>query len=284
MILGVPSRSFYKSAGRLVALFVISAGILLLLTGAAKIASAFGRAPILAKPDPIFGIQFNYLLLSVGLMEVAVAFVCFAHTNQNLALVLVAAISINFLGYRVALWLTHWPGYCPCLGTLTQTIHLSPKRADSLTQVMLTYLLLGSVSLLACAWWALIRKKANTIPRGRTLLSDSSDHGGFEETRNSETKKTTTKTTMNNQNQPIVNKTLSLLSICVLAPCLYAQCVTDLGWCYYSIQGGSCYGTGAQAGVGDASIHLAGGSCGTEWIGGVDTGRPCGSAISGLCA
>ena len=135
-------------------LFIISAGGLLFITGAAKIASALGKSDILGKPDPIFGIHFNYLLLSVGLIEIVIAVLCLPPNNQNLALGLVAALSLNFLGYRVALWLTHWPGYCPCLGTLTQAIHLSRHHANLLTLIILIYLILGSLAFLARSWRA----------------------------------------------------------------------------------------------------------------------------------
>src|ERR1017187_9521492 len=140
-------------------LFILSAGVLLFITGAAKIVSALGKSAILAKPDPIFGIHFNYLLLSVGLIELVIAVLCVTPTKQNLALGLVAALSINFFGYRIGLGLTHWEGYCPCLGTLTQAIHMSRHAADILTQIILSYLLLGSFSFLACFWWALKAKR-----------------------------------------------------------------------------------------------------------------------------
>ena len=86
-------------------LFILSAGVLLFITGAAKILSALGKSAVLAKPDPIFGIHFNYLLLSVGLIELVIAVLCVTPTKQNLALGLVAALSINFCGYRIGLWL-----------------------------------------------------------------------------------------------------------------------------------------------------------------------------------
>ena len=78
--------------------FIVSAGILLAITGCAKIISALGKSAVLAKPDPIFGIHFNYLLLSVGLIELVVAVLCLSLRNADLALGLVAALSLNFFG------------------------------------------------------------------------------------------------------------------------------------------------------------------------------------------
>jgi len=157
-------------------LFILSAGVILFITGAAKIVSALGRVPILGKPDPIFGIPFNYLLLSVGLMELVIAVLCLTSANQNLALGLVGALSVNFFGYRAGLWIIHWPGYCPCLGTLTQALHLSRHHANVLTGIILSYLLLGSFSFLAWSWWAL-KRKVRLAPEGSAQLEFSGSSG-----------------------------------------------------------------------------------------------------------
>jgi len=160
-------------------LFILSAGVLLFSTGVAKIVSALGKTAVLGKPDPIFGIHFNYLLLSVGLIELVIAVLCLTCANRNLALGLVAALSMNFMAYRLGLWLTHWAGYCPCLGTLTQAIHLSPNRANLLTRLILIYLTLGSFSFLACSCWKPKGNRRSDPSRGAlTVFSESSGYRG----------------------------------------------------------------------------------------------------------
>lgn len=154
--------SFVAHKGKWSGLFLFSAGGLLFVTGTAKIVSALGKSAILAKPDPIFGIPFNWLLLSVGLIELAIAVLCLTSTRRERALGLVAALSINFLVYRMALWLVGWHGYCPCLGTLTQAIHLSRHSANLLTQMILIYLISGSCCFLAYSWIT-IRLKRRVI-------------------------------------------------------------------------------------------------------------------------
>ncbi len=129
-------------------LFIISAAILLLITGMAKIISALGKSEVLGKPDPILGMHYNYLLLSVGLIELGVAVFCLTTASQKMALGFVAVLSINFLSYRVGLWLIHWRGYCPCMGTLPQAIHLSREQADLFGQIIFIYLISGSFFLL----------------------------------------------------------------------------------------------------------------------------------------
>jgi hypothetical protein len=161
------SRAARQGVGG-VRLFIVSSGILLFVTGAAKLISALGNSAVLAKPDPLFGIHFNYLLLSVGLVELVIAVFCFTSANRNLVLGLVALLSINFLGYRIGLWLGDWPGYCPCLGSLTEAIHLSRRHANLLTLIILIYLLAGSSSLLARSWWATHKGRRQPVPNAET--------------------------------------------------------------------------------------------------------------------
>jgi len=176
--------------------FLVSAGVLLALTGLAKIASAFGKSAIIAKPDPIFGISFIHLLFLVGMIEVVISFLCLTSANQKLTLGLVAVLSVNFLGYRTGLWLIHWQGYCPCLGTLTRAIHLSPHRADLFTGLILMYLTLGSLFFLACScWWDLKERRACGLDRSITaVISGSSSYmaKGSAEIRDGTTSKTCT--------------------------------------------------------------------------------------------
>ncbi len=168
-----------RQSGRRLRLFALSAGVLLLVTGVAKIVSALGNSAVLARPDPILGIHFNHLLMSVGVVEFAVAILCLGRTTQKLALGLIAALSINFLSYRVGLWISDWPGYCPCLGTLTQALHLSARHADLLTLLMLVYLMLGSFWFLACTWRGHERqRKSASSASTLTVISGYSDQHG----------------------------------------------------------------------------------------------------------
>ena len=124
--------------------FILSAGAILALTGAAKLWSGLGTAKVLAVADPIIGIQFGHLMLVVGITEIVVALICFFSKSHKLALGLVAWLATNFLVYRLGLW---WVGYhkpCSCLGNLTDALHISPQIADTAMKIILGYLLLGS--------------------------------------------------------------------------------------------------------------------------------------------
>src|SRR5437899_2786769 len=133
-------------------LFILMAGAILAVTGAAKVWSPLGGAKLLAVRDPIIGIQFGHLMLTVGLGEIAVALVCFFSKRQTLPLGLVAWISTNFVVYRLGLWWMGWHRPCSCLGNLTDALHISPQLADNVMKGVLAYLLIGSYAVLLYQW------------------------------------------------------------------------------------------------------------------------------------
>ena len=141
-----------SGAGKWSRWFVLSAGGVLLITGLAKIVSAFGKAKVLQNTDPVFGISFAYLMLSVGILELAVSGVCLLTRKQSLGLGLTAWLSTCFLAYRGGLWYLGWQRPCSCLGNLTDTLHISPHVADVAMKIVLAYLLVGSYGGLLCLW------------------------------------------------------------------------------------------------------------------------------------
>jgi len=132
--------------------FNISSGIILGVTGLAKVGTAFGHVKLLDVADPIVGIHFRQLMVGVGLAEVAVAAICLCGRFRRLSTLLVAWISTNFLVYRIGLWWMGWKKPCGCLGNLTDALHIPPHAADVAIKVLLAYLLVGSYGLLIWQW------------------------------------------------------------------------------------------------------------------------------------
>jgi hypothetical protein len=151
MIQALANReSFSGSGGRLVGSgkwlkgFFYSAGVILLITALAKLLSAGGSARILSQSDPIFKISFRWLLTIVGIFELAVAAFCFFANRLRAQATVLAWLGTNFVFYRFSLF---WIGYhkpCPCLGQLTDVLHVSPQIADGALKCILTYLIFGS--------------------------------------------------------------------------------------------------------------------------------------------
>jgi hypothetical protein len=120
--------------------FIWSACIIFAITGLAKVISATGSAEILGQKDPIFGMPFRYLLLLVGVIELAVPACWFSGCNHSTLLAATALISTNLLLYRLSLLLIGYRKPCPCLGSLTSEINISPRLADLIMKTVLLYL------------------------------------------------------------------------------------------------------------------------------------------------
>lgn len=148
-------------------LFCFSAGVVLFITGTAKIWSTFGHARVLLVPNPLLGLKYGHLMLMVGLVELLVGLICvFSHATR-LAASFVAWLATSFLFYRFGYV---WMGYhrpCACLGNLTDALHIPPQTADTAMKIVLAYLLIGSYGILLQQWW---KSKKVTVSRLATRL------------------------------------------------------------------------------------------------------------------
>ena len=147
-----------RKADAFVSWFVSSVTAILALTGIIKSWSAFGQSKLLAMADPITGIQFGRLMLTVGILELVIAGVCLFRKSQKLSLALIAWLATNFALYRLGLWWMGWKKPCTCLGNLTDALHIPPQTADTAMKIILAYLLIGSYGSLFWLWRQ--RKKA----------------------------------------------------------------------------------------------------------------------------
>lgn len=128
--------------------FIASAGVILLVTGMAKIAAAAGAPRILLTADPVFIIPLRYVLIMASVLELCVAFICLTNAAHKANLALIAWLSTAILVYRLG---RIWVGYrrpCMCMGTVTASLHISPATADLIMRVVLAYLIFGSYSLI----------------------------------------------------------------------------------------------------------------------------------------
>ena len=137
---------------KLLNVFMYTCVAILGITGVAKLVSVFGSALILGYPDPVFKFQFRHLMLAAGILEVGLAIICLYHSRILVANYLVAWFSTLLLTYRLGMWYMGWKRSCPCLGTLTDAIHISPETADAAMRIALSYLLIGSYGFLFWLW------------------------------------------------------------------------------------------------------------------------------------
>jgi hypothetical protein len=137
---------------RLINVFVVSCGFLLFLTAFAKFFSAAGHAGILHEPDPIFSITFRHLFYAVGCVELSLSIICLLGDCLELRLLFLASLSTCFVIYRIGM---NWINYhrpCPCLGTLTETLHVSPQTADTAMKYISAFIVIGSYCSLYWLW------------------------------------------------------------------------------------------------------------------------------------
>lgn len=132
--------------------FLYSAGMILLLSGLAKLVSSFGHNDILKVNDPLFHIPFRFVFLSAAVIECVIAFLCFYTKHARIGIWLVTWLATVFAAYRFGLWLVHWHKPCNCMGDLTGALHISQPTADAIMSALLLYLLCGGYGSLFNLW------------------------------------------------------------------------------------------------------------------------------------
>lgn len=141
-----------KTQRRLVKSFICSAGILFAITAVSKFISSFGSAGILQASDPILTISFRIVFRIVGSVELVTALFCFFGKPVILQTGLIALLTTNFVVYHLGVILLGYHKPCPCLGNLTDALHISPHTAGTVMEIILTYLLITSYVMLFWLW------------------------------------------------------------------------------------------------------------------------------------
>ena len=117
---------------------------LVFCVGIAKVASSSGHNPVLDKSDPLLLISFRHVFWSTGICELLIASYCAFGSKPDAKLLLLAWLSTVFAIYKIGLTIIGYQGECPCLGSLTEAIHISGKSARAISNLILLFLLIGS--------------------------------------------------------------------------------------------------------------------------------------------
>ncbi len=128
--------------------FIVSAVVILAVTGVAKVLSSLGQVKALDQIDPVFGVPLRALIALTGIAEIFLAGHCFRSPRVRLSTGLLAWFFSLLLVYRISLLALGWRQPCSCLGNLTEVLDLSPDTADLIMKWVLAYLLVGSLGLL----------------------------------------------------------------------------------------------------------------------------------------
>ena len=125
--------------------FLISAALILLLTGSAKLISAFGSSKILHENDPILAIPNRLLLLLAGIVEIGTAVSVFLGKSKHFLCLWISVLGAQFLLYRCAFELGGFSRGCPCLGTLGAALPFSQSTLDHALLLIAIWLCVGGV-------------------------------------------------------------------------------------------------------------------------------------------
>lgn len=151
---------------RFVNVFLYSTAFILCLTAMAKLVSAGGNARILGIPDPILGLSNRTVLIGVGALELIIASITLLSKNTGFKVYLIAWFASNLVIYRLGLWWEKVVAPCSCLGTITDTLPLSPTTIGWMMKIILTYLSVGSYVILIYQW--LSGRKKSSEPAALT--------------------------------------------------------------------------------------------------------------------
>ncbi len=116
---------------RLIRLFIILAGVLLLVTAIAILISSTGNAQVLKKIDPILSNSLQKVFWIVGAIELIVWLICLFGKRTGLQALLAAWLSTSFVVYRLGLLWVCYRKPCSCMGNLTDALRISPETADA---------------------------------------------------------------------------------------------------------------------------------------------------------
>jgi hypothetical protein len=157
---------------RLINLFVYTAGGLLFVTAMAKLVSAGGSAKALSLQDPLLYLSNRQVLIGVAVVELVVAGFALFGKNLFLRVSLISWLATNFLIYRIGLaWIGHAKP-CGCLGTITDSLSLSPHTVNTIAKLILIFLLV-------CGYASLIKmatlKRSNGSARSQIADSAGSE-------------------------------------------------------------------------------------------------------------
>jgi hypothetical protein len=125
--------------------FAVLAGMILFLVGLVDFLGALSQTQSLNLVDPFFGESFRTIMLVLGFLQCAIAFIVLFTRWQNLKLGLIVWIAINFLIYRAGLWKIGWHHSS---GFMFQSFGLSPRNMDILLSCSSVFLFFGGFATL----------------------------------------------------------------------------------------------------------------------------------------
>ena len=100
------------------------------------------------------------MLLVAVVLELAVISVLVRPFRDSAKLVAIVWLCSVFWTYRLGLAWIDFRGYCQCLGSMSDWLHISPTIADGMSKAILVVLTTGAIALLV---WELRQPTAENV-------------------------------------------------------------------------------------------------------------------------
>lgn len=123
--------------------FSVMGASILVLVAAAKLVSAAGHAGVLDTPDDMLLVPRRWVLVGVGSIELLAAAVVLFSRSRPAAPYVFLWLGLCFAGYRVAHAMGQFTQPCSCLGTVTDSLPLSPETVTRLLLGVIAYFIAG---------------------------------------------------------------------------------------------------------------------------------------------
>ncbi len=129
--------------------FFRSVLIILAITATAKIKSTLGTAAILSVTNDVLPISNRRLMQGGAVAELIVLLVLLFSGNRATKLFTLGWLCALLIVYRVGSAIYGRTDWCPCFGTITSNIGISPATANIVMSLVLGYIFIGWLVLTA---------------------------------------------------------------------------------------------------------------------------------------
>ena len=144
-----------RTMNKFCSFYIRTVAILLGITAIAKLISLTGTQGILDVADSLISMKNRHLLLVMAILESLTVLFLILSKNNKQKLVTINFLSIGFLTYHCGIYLLGAPTFCPCLGHITDQLHISQNVADAFIRFIIVYMFLGSALFLGSTWMKL---------------------------------------------------------------------------------------------------------------------------------
>ena len=129
--------------------FFKCAALALVVTALLKVVTVFQGAKVLLAGDPLFTFCSNrQVLVLAAVLEVAVVWLLMRPSTDRAKLVGILWLCLVFATYRLGLVWIGFRGYCRCMGSMSEWLHISPEITDAISKGILCVMMIGAVVLL----------------------------------------------------------------------------------------------------------------------------------------